>query len=151
MTTIRIAQAYEAELLSDLAFASKAYWGYSDEFMANCRDDLQVPTESCDAGLVSVAVDAGRLVGYYRLSGQSPDGKLDDLFVDPTYIGKGVGRELIEAASVQSRKLGFTALEIHSDPNAENFYLHIGAKKIGETPSGSIPSRMLPLLTLNLQ
>ena len=129
MVHIRLAETYEATELSHLAFDSKAHWGYSADFMERCRDDLQVSPESCAAGLVKVAVEGDKLAGYYRLSGRAPDGKLDDLFVNPEYIGKGVGRKLIEAAREQSRMLGFTALEIHSDPNAEQFYVHIGAKK----------------------
>jgi len=35
---------------------------------------------------------------------------------------------------------------LDADPDAEPFYLHHGARRIGEVPSGSIPGRMLPRL-----
>jgi hypothetical protein len=36
------------------------------------------------------------------------------------------------------------AASIDADPNAEAFYLAMGAVRIGQTPSGSIPGRVLP-------
>jgi len=36
-------------LLSNLAFRSKAHWGYSDEFMAACRDELTYSSEKIHA------------------------------------------------------------------------------------------------------
>lgn len=146
--SIRSATSHEAPALGDLAFRSKAYWGYSDEFMAACKDDLQVTPEDCDAGLVHVATDGDTITGYYRISGEDQQGKLDDLFVDPDYIGRGVGKELLTEAITHARALGYAALEIHSDPNAEAFYLHMGALRIGAIPSGSIADRELSLLTL---
>jgi len=38
---------------------------------------------------------------------------------------------------------------IDADPNAEGFYLKMGAERVGESPSGSIPGRMLPLLQVS--
>jgi hypothetical protein len=40
--TIRQAIFGEGQLLSDLAFRSKAYWGYSSEFMEACQAELTV-------------------------------------------------------------------------------------------------------------
>ena len=37
---IRNAVVSEAKLLSDLAMRSKAYWGYSKEFMEKCRAEF---------------------------------------------------------------------------------------------------------------
>jgi hypothetical protein len=38
--SLRPARAEEGDLLTDLAFRSKAYWGYDEAFMAACRDEL---------------------------------------------------------------------------------------------------------------
>ena len=42
---IRAARSDEAGLLSEIAFRSKAYWGYSEEFMVSCREELTVTAE----------------------------------------------------------------------------------------------------------
>ncbi len=65
-------------------------------------------------------------------------------------MGLGVGRTLLRAARDIARSTGFSALLIHSDPNAEAFYLREGAVCAGSVPSGSIPGRILPLLRLEL-
>lgn len=68
----------------------------------------------------------------------------------PDYIGSGLGKLLIEAAKAHAKSLSMEALSIDADPNAEQFYIRIGAVKVGETPSESIPGRVLPQLLLNL-
>ncbi len=37
---LRAARPDEAEALSGLTMRSKAYWGYDEEFLAACRNDL---------------------------------------------------------------------------------------------------------------
>ena len=146
----RIAKPEEAATLTDLAFRSKAHWGYSGEFMAACKHELVVTPEECASGLIGVALQNRQIAGFYQLAGKPPMGKLDDLFVDPDFMSQGIGSALFQAATAHARRLGFTALSIHSDPYAEAFYLHMGAKKVGEEPSGSIPGRTLPLLEVDL-
>ena len=46
-------------------------------------------------------------------------------------MGRGVGRSLFLHALERTRALGFRALEIESDPNAEGFYLRLGAHRVG--------------------
>jgi hypothetical protein len=60
--------------------------------------------------------------------------------------GTGAGRRLFEHASRTASELGFTQLSIEADPNAEGFYLAMGATRLGErrSPSG----RSLPLLVV---
>jgi SAM-dependent methyltransferase len=41
-------------------------------------------------------------------------------------------------------------LTIDADPHAEAFYVAMGAARVGESPSGSIPGRMLPRLELSV-
>ncbi len=150
MVTQQTAQPEDATVLTDIAFRSKAHWGYSSEFMEACRHELVVTCQDCESGLIGVVREDGKLAGFYQLAGTPPKGKLDDLFVDPAHIGKGLGGTLFRAALEHARRLGFTILSIHSDPHAEAFYLHMGATKIGELPSGSIPGRTLPLLEIRL-
>jgi GNAT superfamily N-acetyltransferase len=150
MITLRTAKPSEATTLSELALRSKAHWGYSDEFMAACKNELVITPEECASGLLVVAEQDHTLAGFYLLAGKPPAGALDDLFVDPALISKGVGGKLFQAAAEHARELGYASLDIHSDPHAEAFYLHMGAKKIGERPSRSIPGRSLPLLRIEL-
>ncbi|MCK1227644.1 hypothetical protein [Streptococcus uberis] len=51
---IKKANINQAELLSKIAFESKKFWGYSDEFMEKCREDLTVTPNYIENNLVKV-------------------------------------------------------------------------------------------------
>lgn len=150
---IRPARPDEADALTALAMRSKAYWGYSTEFMDACRDELTV-TEEDIAGnrlAVIVAETGNSLVGYFSLSGLGLDEcELDALFVDPPHIAQGIGRQLMDQAIAVAHQHGARSLLIQCDPNAERFYRAAGAVKVGERESGSIPGRFLPEFRLTL-
>jgi GNAT superfamily N-acetyltransferase len=145
---LRPASADEAPAISELALRSKAHWGYDIEFLAACRAELTIRPEWCDGRGLIVAEKQGRLVGFHRLTGDAPDGVLEALFVDEPAIGTGLGRRLLADAIERARGLGFTSLLIDADPGAAPFYRHMGAQLVGESPSGSVPGRMLPQLRL---
>ena len=58
--------------------------------------------------------------------------------------------KLIERAMQTARQRGAKRLVIQADPNAEPFYLSVGARRIGTRESASIPGRQLPLLAVEL-
>ncbi len=150
--TIRGARDGEAALLSALCKRSKAHWGYDAEFMRLSDASLTISPALIASGRVLVAADdADRLLGMASLAPLA-DGAWDllHMFIDPGAIGSGVGRALFVAISRMARELGGTTLSIQADPNAENFYLRMGAKRTGEAPSDSVPGRMLPMLEYDL-
>ncbi len=133
---IRRGKGQEASELSDLAYRSKAYWGYSDEFMEACRDDLTLSPAYIETQEVYVLEDEGSIKGFMSLEkdvGQE-QWLLGFLFLEPESVGKG----------------DIPVITIHSDPYAEPFYLSRGAKRVGEIPSTVIPDRKLPLLEVEI-
>jgi GNAT superfamily N-acetyltransferase len=143
---IRPAEPEEAGVLSALALRSKGHWGYDRAFLDACRTELTFRPEH----LRAVAESAGEILGFYSLDGEPPSGELGNLWVEPDSIGSGVGRRLWYHAMHTARMAGFTSLRIEADPFAEGFYLAMGAERVGETPSGSIPGRVLPLLRVRI-
>jgi GNAT superfamily N-acetyltransferase len=140
----------EAGLLSDLALRSKGHWGYDQAFLDACREELTLAPADVRAKRAVVAERDGRVVGFYTLAGDPPVASLDHLFVEPTAIGTGVGRALWHHAVAAAQSLGFTRIQIEADPDAEAFYLAMGARRRGTVPSGSIPGRELPLLDFDV-
>lgn len=133
--------------------ASKAYWGYSDAFMAACRDELTVNASDIANPriTINVATRNSALIGFYTLTTQSAhDWELHALFVTPDSIRTGAGGQLLTHALETLRAAGAHRLSIQSDPGAAPFYIANGAVKTGETPSGSIPGRTLPQLEITL-
>lgn len=148
---IRRARPSEAGALSALALRSKAYWGYDPDFIARCREDLTVTEAMIAAHDVFAAEHRGRLLGFYVLKpGPADEGALDFMFVDPTAIGQGIGRQLWRHAVQQAAGHGYKALRIDADPHAEGFYRKMGAVRAGEVASTVDPGRMLPLMRYRL-
>jgi len=150
---IRNARRNEASELSGLAMRSKAYWGYSREFMDACREELSVPQGHLenDRFCYVVAEHHGVIVGYYALERLSAaEFELEALFVEPRHIGSGIGRALITHAKKRAETAGGHTLVIQGDPNAENFYRAAGGKLTGRRESASIPGRFLPIFEICL-
>lgn len=148
----RLAKAGEEASLTELCVRSKAYWGYDADFLNATREDMTVKPSAVRKGMVLVAESAsGKVLGVSAL-GEIDDEtfEIDLFFLDPEVIGKGLGRPLFEETAALARKNGGRALKIVADPNAEAFYRHLGAKRIGAEASSYIPGRSLPLMTYEL-
>lgn len=68
------------------------------------------------------------------------------MYIHPDYKGKGYEKILWEYVIEKENELGLKSFTIDSDPNAKGYYLKMGAKLIGETPSTVFKGRLLPLL-----
>ena len=75
--------------------------------------------------------------------------ELENFWLLPKHIGTGLGRTMFEHMHATATDAGAQAVFIVSDPNAEDFYLKMGAHNTGTRPS-SIPDRTLPTLELSL-
>jgi GNAT superfamily N-acetyltransferase len=150
---IRPARVDEARLLSDLALRSKAYWGYSPEFIERCREELSYSEAQLRAEHMRFFVieSVQRVAGFYALKRLSAtEIELEAMFVEPACIGQGFGRLLIEHAKSVASALGARQLIVQSDPYAENFYVAAGGVVTGTRESASIPGRYLPTLAITV-
>ncbi len=143
---IRPARQEEAEVITDLVMRSKAHWGYDDEFMELARPELTVTPEWLASVPTWVAVRDDQLVGMFGLGVEAEKADVEHFFVLPTAIGTGVGRQLWDRLVAEAERTTATHVMIDADPNAEGFYLAMGARRIGAVPSATIPGRLLPLL-----
>lgn len=141
---IRDARHDEADALTALVLRSKAHWGYDDAFIAACRDELTIHGRELAARRIVVAENDTDLLGVASLEGEPPHGTLGLLFVEPSAIGRGIGRTLYAHVLDTARELGFERLTIDSDPHAEAFYRALGARPV------PAPERGLPRLEVSL-
>ena len=155
--SIRAALLSEIAVLSELAFRSKAHWGYDARFMEACRAELTIAPDAVRAELVFVldapATEPGLTgpIGVYTLEPMSDTiVELGHLFVEPALIGGGYGTLLLDHARRTARDRGFRTLVIQGDPNAAPFYSARGGRLVGTRPSTSIPGRELPIFELTL-
>ena len=145
---IRQARVDECNSLTELAMRSKAHWGYSAEFMANVRADLEVRPEKFMPGFhVYVLETEDGVIGFYSLRPESSESViLEDLFIEPERIGQGYGKQLWNHSLAVAESLGFRKITLISDPYAEPFYAKQGAVRVGEIESNALVGRMLPLM-----
>ena len=148
---IRPALPNETKNLSDLAFRSKSYWGYSDRFMTACRQELTLDRDYIAINPTFLLTYKGRITGFYSLEHVSTEiVELGYLFVDLPSIGRGYGRQLLAHAKLKARHAGYRRISIQGDPNAERFYRTAGGKFAGTKASLSIPGRKLPVFIISL-
>ena len=151
--TVRAATRGDAVVISALAIRSKAYWGYSDEFMKACREELtytESQIESADYEFYICEAE-GKIAGFCALELLgSNDAELEALFVEPEMIGCGFGRTLIEHAKLGAIALGIRRIVIQGDPNARAFYEAAGGVRDGWRESSSIPGRFLPVYRIEM-
>lgn len=150
---IRPAKMEEAKELTALAKRSKAYWGYSEEWIETWEDQLTVTPEMIHDFVAYVAEYDGKIKGFWcrsvkEANDSSPSRGL--LFVEPEAIGTGCGRQLWEAVKSTLIKKGVKSFIFEADPNAVSFYIKMGAQKIGEKESPVIPGRKIPILKFDL-
>ncbi len=153
MIIIRPPKLSEAGALTSIALKSKQHWGYDEEFMAACQDELSVSVQKLSSPLFTflVAEMHGVPTAFATLAHSETDNaELEALFVLPDYMGLKIGQQLLQKVIETAKSKGYNKLEIQSDPGAEPFYRKLGAIKISESPSGSIPGRFLPLLQIQL-
>jgi GNAT superfamily N-acetyltransferase len=151
MLAIRTAQVGEATMLTALCVRSKAHGGYDAEFMRLSAQALRVGSSDIALGRVLVAVDGmDRAIGVASVIPEGQSADLDQFFIDPSFVGRGVGRVLFEAAARMARSFGATTLTILADPNAAPFYERLGARFLQNAPSDAIPGRSLPLYEYDL-
>ena len=143
---LRRAHAEDSEPLTQLSLRSKAYWGYSPEFMLAWKPELTISREYLTCAPVFVAEREAALLGFFGLSRPGCPPELVFLFIDPPYIGKGLGTLLWRETLRVATDLGWKDFLIIGDPNAEGFYLNHGAVRIGEKEYPCIPNRKLPVL-----
>ena len=148
LVTIRPAAPSEADALTGLALAGKRHWGYPEPWLEAWRGLLTITPEYLAAHVVSCAEDeTGRVIGFYALERDGDRCRLEHLWLDPSLIGRGLGLQLFEHAVRAAREMGAAELLIEADPNAEGFYLHMGAERVGETVSRLTGTeRVLPQL-----
>lgn len=148
---IRLAKLEEAQTLTNLMRRSKAHWGYDADFMADAEAEMTVRTEdfiSCKHYILEIE---GQPAGFSSLCDRGEVVLLDNLFIEPKWIGQGVGRQLWDHAVSFAQKEKLTAIILVSDPNALGFYQKMGAVVVGESQSGIRPGRMLPRMRYEIK
>jgi GNAT superfamily N-acetyltransferase len=96
-------------------------------------------------GRTKAAVADGRIIGFATWLRAADAIEIEDLFVDPDWMGRGVGRALVFDLIDTARGGGFRCLEVTANPHALAFYEKVGfvARHEVETRFGPAPRMYL--------
>lgn len=144
------ANSDDAQEITALVMRSKNYWNYGEEQMEKWREELTITSEYINKYPVYKLINNDKLVGFYAYNQETTEVvKLNFLFIDPTYIGGGFGKILINDLLERLKETTCKRIVLDADPNAENFYSHMGFEVIGQLKS-SIKDRSLPIMELKI-
>jgi GNAT superfamily N-acetyltransferase len=96
-------------------------------------------------GRVRVAVEDGTIVGFATTVPVDGGLELDDLFVEPDRMRRGVGRRLVEDVLDAAGADGVEHVWVTANPHAMAFYTAVGF-----VPDGTAPTRFGPAPRLRL-
>jgi len=151
MLEIRRARPEDAQALTEIALAAKRSWGYPDRWIALWAPLLTFTPEDLRAADVFVGTDHGGITCFYRLLLGENRAVLEDLWVKPDFMGRGIGRALFEHALSNCRRADAGILEVEADPHAQGFYEKMGMRKVGDRQSEvDGQPRLLPILEIAL-
>ena len=151
MISIRRAAPKEAKMLTEIAIAAKRHWGYPERWMEFWKPQLTFSRAYFEENESWVAETDHTPIGFYTILEKDGSAWLENLWVSPEFIGKGVGKELFLHAVALARQRGFESLQLEADPNATGFYEKMGMKRVGERVSEvEGQPRVLPVMELRL-
>ena len=127
VVSVRAPQPADHERLRELTVESKAHWGYDRDFVRGWAEGL-----SFETAYERWVVEAdGEIAAWVALvPPQDGVAVLDDLWVDPAWMKRGLGSLLFGVVADRARELGAARLEWGAEPNAVGFYEKLGGRKL---------------------
>jgi GNAT superfamily N-acetyltransferase len=119
---IRVAAPEDLDVLRDLYRRSSLSNDGDRASLLAHPEALVLSGRSVEESRTRIAVEDGRIVGFATLLGP----EVEDLFVDPDAMGRGIGRALVGALVEAARADGLERLEVSANPHALGFYARLG-------------------------
>ena len=125
----------EGDLLKEIAIAAKGFWGYEPAKVREWADRGDFTAERLAELTVFVAESDGRPIAWSSVIEKGERAWLEDLWVEPGWIGNGVGSALFRHSVDYAKELGAVGLEWEVEPNALGFYEKMGARYLRQGTS----------------
>ena len=138
--TIRTATRADFDALTDLHWRSSMINEGDREWMLAHRDIAVFTGEGLEEGHVRVAEIDGRIVGFATALPRDGYLELEDLFVDPDFMRRGIATALIDDI-----KRHGTRIEVSANEHALDFY-----KSAGFVQTGMVDTAVRPVPRMHL-
>ena len=151
MIWIRQVKLEETDSLTQIAISAKRHWDYPARWLEIWTPQLTFTSDYFEAHEGWAAVEDEKPIAFYTLEDKNGIAWLENLWVLPEYIGKGIGKELFLHAVNLARQRNYKTLQLEADPNAMGFYEKLGMKKVGKRQSEVDGlRRILPIMEIDL-
>jgi len=146
---VRPAAVDEDERLREIAIAAKASWGYDLELVRKWAEMGDFSPAGIRQKQVFVASVGKNPVGWVAAIARGDVLWLDDLWVEPAWMGKDIGTLLFEHVVRLGRRSRATRMEWEAEPNAVAFYEKLGGRYLRDGEL-SAWGRVNPVMGLDL-
>ena len=146
---VRVAEPLDGSTVAAIyRRASLSNAGDRPQLLAN-PEVLELSSAALLEGRTRVATTNGRVVGFVTTATAGEAVELEDLFVDPDWLRRGVATELIQRVVADARADGRGYLAVTANPHALAFYRRVGfvVEGIADTRFGSAPRLRLDVGT----
>jgi GNAT superfamily N-acetyltransferase len=133
---IRMVAPDEGERLRAIAMAAKGHWGYDADRVREWAAVGDFSPTGLRKKNVYVASIEDKAVGWAATIGRGDVWWLDDLWIEPEWMGKGIGRRLFLHAAEHGRRAGAIRMEWEAEPNAAGFYESMGGRYLRDSEPG---------------
>lgn len=148
--TIRRARGDDGERLREIARVSKGHWDYDPAFVAQWAARLDMSPDAVEQNEIYVGEVDGEIVTWSALTTKHGVWWLDDLWVIPQQMGKGIGTRMFEhIVELVRERGGPTTMEWQAEPNSVAFYEKLGARCLRDSEPTSW-GRVLPVMGIEI-
>jgi ribosomal protein S18 acetylase RimI-like enzyme len=144
---IRQADTGDMAALAALFVASALSARDDREILLANADALELSPRSVEQGRTRIAANAdGHILGFCSILATADGMEVEDLFVDPAWLRRGVGRALILDVVAIARRRGVARLVVTSNNEARGFY-----EKLGFVFEREVVTRFGPAAEMSIQ
>ena len=149
--TFRPILSSDLPFLNRLMLEGKRHWGYPEDGLERFMEAFALTEASLAHTEVGGILEGEEgALGCYIFQTDEGELKLEQFLLDTRHLGQGFGRMMWEHCVGEVRNQGWKEFVFWSDPNAQTFYEHMGAVKIGDREMLTLPGTMAPIMKFKL-
>ena len=130
--TVRSAAAADVAALRDVYRRSSLSNEGDRDLLSSHPELLDWSDLAVREGRTRMAEADGCVAGFATLVFTETSAEVEDLFVDPDWMRRGIGRLLVEDMATLARASGWRCIEVDANPHALSFYTRVGFVAVGE-------------------